>query len=59
MVRQKRDRPVDSNIELLEEGEEKIIKMVIDNEVSALKEHYDIPFHKILTKVQIPENEEK
>ena len=46
MVRQKRDRPVDSNIELLEEGEEKIIKMVIDNEVSTLREHCHIHFIK-------------
>ena len=33
--------------------------MVIDNEVSALKDHYDITFHKTLTKVQVPENDEK
>ena len=29
-----------------------------DNEVSALKEHYDITLHKTLAKVQVPENEE-
>ena len=33
--------------------------MVIDNEVSALKEHYDITFYKTLTKVQVLENDEK
>ena len=30
-----------------------------DNEVSALKEHYDITLHKTLAKLQIPENDEK
>jgi len=30
-----------------------------DNEVSALKEHYDITLHKTLAKVQVPENDEK
>ena len=29
-----------------------------DNEVSALKEHYDITLHKTLAKVQIHENGE-
>ena len=33
--------------------------MVIANEASALKEHYDITFHKTLAKVQVPENDEK
>ena len=47
-----------SNVKLLDEGEEKIIKMVIDNEVSALKEHYDITLHKTLVKVQVPEHDE-
>ena len=29
------------------------------NEVSVLKEQYDITIHKTLTKVQVPENDEK
>ena len=33
--------------------------MVIDNEVSALKEHYDITFHKTLAKVLVHEKNEK
>ena len=33
--------------------------MVIDNEVSALKEHYDITSHKTLEKVQLHKNDEK
>ena len=48
-----------SNVKLLEKGEKHIIKMVIANEASALKEHYDITFHKSLAKVQVPENDEK
>ena len=47
------------NVRLLEEREEQIIKMVIDNEVSALKENYDITFHKTLAKVQVRKNDEK
>ena len=35
-----------SNVKLLEEEEQQIIKMVIANEVSALKEYYDITFIK-------------
>lgn len=35
-----------------------MIKMVNDNEASALKEHHDITLYKILTKVQVPENDE-
>ena len=48
-----------SNVKLLEKGEEQIIKLVSDSEVSALKEHYDITFHKTLAKVQVPEKNEK
>ena len=33
--------------------------MVIDNEVSALKEHYDVTFHKTFAKVQVPEKYER
>ena len=47
------------NVKLLKEGEQQIIKMVIDNEVRALKEHYDITLHKILAKVRVPKNDEK
>ena len=38
---------------------EKIIKMVIANEASALKAHYDLTFHKTLAKIQVPKNDEK
>ena len=47
------------NVKLLKEGEQQIIKMVIDNKVSSLKDHYDITFHKTFAKVQVPENNEK
>ena len=46
------------NVKPLDKGEEQILKMVIDNEVSALKEHYDITLHKTLVKVQLPKNDE-
>lgn len=48
-----------SNVKFLEEGEEQMIKMVNDNEASSLKEHHDITLYKTLTKVQVPENDEK
>ena len=44
-----------SKVKILKEVEEKIIKMVIDNEVSSLKEHYYIIFYKTLAKVQVLE----
>ena len=47
------------NVKFIDKGEEQIIKLVSDSEVSALKEHYDITFHKTLAKVQVPENDEK
>ena len=47
------------NVKLLEDGEEQIIKMVIDNKVSSLKDHYDITFHKTLAKVQLAKSDEK
>ena len=45
------------NIKLLDKVEKQIIKMIIANEASALKDHYDITFHKTLAKVQVPEND--
>ena len=34
------------NVKLLKEGEDQIIKMIIDNELRALKENYGITLHK-------------
>ena len=59
MTRQNRDKPSTPNVKLLDKRGEQIIKMVIANEASALKEHYDITFDKTLAMVQVPENDKK
>ena len=46
------------NVKLLDKGVKPIIKTVIANEASDLKEHYDLIFHKTLAKVQVPYNDE-
>ena len=56
MIRRKRNRSSVSNIKFLEEGDEQIINYDHDNEASAIKEHIDITLHKILKKVQVPDN---
>jgi len=59
MVRQKRDRPIDSKRKTPWGRRGANYQNGHDNEVSALKEHYDITLHKTLAKVQVPENDEK
>ena len=59
MVRQKRDRPIDSKRKIHWGKIWANYQNGHDNEVSALKEHYDITLNKALTKVQVPENDEK
>ena len=59
MVRQKRDRPIDSKRKTPWGRRWANYQNGHDNEVSALKEHYDITLHKTLAKVQVPENDEE
>lgn len=42
-----------------QEVEDKIMKMVIDNEVSSFKENYYTIFYKIFAKFKVLENDEK
>ena len=59
MIRQKRDRPIDSKRRNLYGRRGANYQNGHDNEVSVLKEHYNITFHNTLAKVQVPENDEK
>ena len=59
MVRQKRDRPIDSKRKTLSGRRGANHQNGNDNDTSALKDQYDITVHKTLAKVQVLENDEK